>query len=111
MSSREGAKSIVDDAVAAFGTVDILVNNAGILRDKSFTKMSIEDFRAVLDVHLMGAMYCTSAVWPIMLVPELAVMLLVRFCSVVFIWLTPCTVLICASCEVSWELSIGLSGS
>jgi NAD(P)-dependent dehydrogenase (short-subunit alcohol dehydrogenase family) len=49
-----------------WGRVDILVNNAGILRDKSFTKMSLEDFRSVLDVHLMGAVICTKAVWDIM---------------------------------------------
>jgi NAD(P)-dependent dehydrogenase (short-subunit alcohol dehydrogenase family) len=41
-----------------------LVNNAGILRDKSFAKMEIEDFRLVMDVHLMGAVHCTKAVWP-----------------------------------------------
>jgi NAD(P)-dependent dehydrogenase (short-subunit alcohol dehydrogenase family) len=62
----QGAKSMVDAAMAAWGRVDILINNAGILRDKSFTKMSFEDFSAVLQVHLMGAVYCTSAVWPIM---------------------------------------------
>jgi NAD(P)-dependent dehydrogenase (short-subunit alcohol dehydrogenase family) len=62
----QGARSMVDAAMSAWGRVDVLINNAGILRDKSFTKMTIEDFRAVLEVHLMGAMYCTSAVWPIM---------------------------------------------
>ena len=66
VSDVQGARSMVDAAMSAWGRVDVLINNAGILRDKSFTKMSIEDFRAVLDVHLMGAMYCTSAVWPIM---------------------------------------------
>jgi len=45
------------------GQVDILVNNAGILRDKSFSKMSLEDFRSVIDVHLMGSVHCTKAVW------------------------------------------------
>ena len=59
--------AMVAQAVAAWGRVDILVNNAGILRDKSFAKMSLEDFRAVLDVHLMGAVHCTQAVWPLML--------------------------------------------
>ena len=43
--------------------MDILVNNAGILRDKSFAKMSLDDFRLVMDVHLMGAVICTKAVW------------------------------------------------
>jgi NAD(P)-dependent dehydrogenase (short-subunit alcohol dehydrogenase family) len=66
VSSREGAQSIVDDAVAAFGTVDILVNNAGILRDKSFKKMPLDDWDIVMDVHLNGTAYVTQAAWPIM---------------------------------------------
>ena len=66
VASREGAQSIVDDAVAAFGTVDILVNNAGILRDKSFKKMPLDDWDIVMDVHLNGTAYVTSAAWPIM---------------------------------------------
>jgi NAD(P)-dependent dehydrogenase (short-subunit alcohol dehydrogenase family) len=40
-----------------------LINNAGILRDKSFAKMDIDDFRLVVDVHLMGAAICSKAVW------------------------------------------------
>lgn len=52
--------------MARWGRVDVLVNNAGILRDRSFAKMSIEDVRAVLDVHLIGAFVCTKAVWEIM---------------------------------------------
>ena len=64
---EEGARSIIDDAVANFGTVDILVNNAGILRDKTFANVTMENFRAVLDVHLLGSVYVTSAVWPIMM--------------------------------------------
>ena len=66
VSSKEGAKSIIDDAVKAFGTVHILVNNAGILRDKSFKKMSLEDWDIVMDVHLNGSAYVTHAAWPIM---------------------------------------------
>ena len=58
--------AMVAQAVDAWGRVDILVNNAGILRDKSFAKMTLEDFRAVVDVHLMGAVHCTQAVWPLM---------------------------------------------
>lgn len=46
-----------------WGRVDILVNNAGILRDKTFAKMELDDFRLVVDVHLMGAVHCTKAVW------------------------------------------------
>jgi len=54
---------MVARVVDAWGRVDILVNNAGILRDKSFAKMSLDDFRLVMDVHLMGAAICTRAVW------------------------------------------------
>tara|TARA_R110002073_G_scaffold146881_1_gene299444 strand:- start:347 stop:1270 length:924 start_codon:yes stop_codon:yes gene_type:complete len=54
---------MVDTAISTFGAVDILVNNAGILRDKSFAKMELDDFRLVVDVHLMGSVTCTKAVW------------------------------------------------
>ena len=66
VSDRAGAQSIIDDAVSAYGTVDILVNNAGILRDKSFKKLSLDDWQIVLDVHLNGTAYVTKAAWPIM---------------------------------------------
>jgi NAD(P)-dependent dehydrogenase (short-subunit alcohol dehydrogenase family) len=66
VSDRAGAQSLVDDAVKAFGTVDILINNAGILRDKSFKKMELDDFEAVVKVHLLGSVYGTRAAWPIM---------------------------------------------
>ena len=49
-----------------WGQIDILVNNAGILRDKSFAKMQLDDWRSVVDVHLNGTAYCTHAVWPVM---------------------------------------------
>lgn len=55
--------AMVAEAEARWGRVDILVANAGILRDKSFAKMEIEDFRAVLEVHLMGSVHCAKAVW------------------------------------------------
>ena len=48
------------------GPIDILVNNAGILRDKSFAKMTMDDFRLVVDVHLMGAAICCKAAWDTM---------------------------------------------
>ncbi|MDZ7892998.1 MAG: SDR family oxidoreductase [Rhodoferax sp.] len=60
----EAVQAMVQQAVDAWGRVDILVNNAGILRDKSFAKMEIADFRTVVDVHLMGAVHCCKAVWP-----------------------------------------------
>ena len=59
-------QAMVQQAVDAWGRVDILVNNAGILRDKSFAKMELADFQLVVDVHLMGAVYCTKAVWALM---------------------------------------------
>ena len=59
-------EAMVQQAIDAWGRVDILVNNAGILRDKSFAKMTLDDFRLVVDVHLMGAVVCTKAVWETM---------------------------------------------
>ncbi|MEO6291377.1 MAG: SDR family NAD(P)-dependent oxidoreductase [Burkholderiaceae bacterium] len=59
-------QAMVAEAMATWGRVDILVNNAGILRDKSFAKMEIADFALVVDVHLMGAVNCSKAVWAIM---------------------------------------------
>lgn len=58
--------SMVRRTKEAWGRVDILVNNAGILRDKSFAKMTLDDFRLVVDVHLMGSVITTKAVWDIM---------------------------------------------
>ena len=58
--------AMVERTMTEWGRIDILVNNAGILRDRSFSKMSIEDFQLVVDVHLMGATICTKAVWEIM---------------------------------------------
>jgi NAD(P)-dependent dehydrogenase (short-subunit alcohol dehydrogenase family) len=57
---------MVDTALTTWGRVDILVNNAGILRDKSFAKMTLDDFRLVVEVHLMGAAHCSKAVWETM---------------------------------------------
>ena len=59
-------QAMVQQAMQAWGRIDILINNAGILRDKSFAKMELADFSLVLDVHLMGAVHCTKAVWDIM---------------------------------------------
>ncbi len=59
-------QAMVQQAMDTWGRVDILVNNAGVLRDKSFAKMDLTDFRLVLEVHLMGAVHCSKAVWPIM---------------------------------------------
>ena len=59
----EAVQAMVQQAIDAWGRVDVLVNNAGILRDKSFSKMDMADFRLVVDVHLMGAAHCCKAVW------------------------------------------------
>jgi NAD(P)-dependent dehydrogenase (short-subunit alcohol dehydrogenase family) len=59
-------QAMVEKAKAAWGGVHILINNAGILRDKSFAKMEMEDFRAVIDVHLIGSANCTKAAWALM---------------------------------------------
>lgn len=57
-------QAMVAEAIDRWGQVDILVNNAGILRDKTFAKIDLADFRLVLEVHLMGSVHCTHAVWP-----------------------------------------------
>ena len=62
----EAVKGMVQQAMDTWGRVDILVNNAGILRDKSFSKMEVDEFRLVMEVHVMGAFHCTKAVWPLM---------------------------------------------
>ncbi len=59
-------QAMVQQAMDTWGRVDILVNNAGILRDKSFAKMDLADFALVMNVHLMGAVHCSKAVWGIM---------------------------------------------
>ena len=66
----DAVQAMVQQAMDTWGRVDILVNNAGILRDKSFAKMEMQDFRTVVDVHLMGAAHCCKAVWPHMVAQE-----------------------------------------
>jgi NAD(P)-dependent dehydrogenase (short-subunit alcohol dehydrogenase family) len=66
VTDGEQVEAMVAAAVERWGGVHILINNAGILRDKSFAKMTIDDFRAVVDVHLLGSATCTKAVWELM---------------------------------------------
>ncbi len=66
VSHESDVAAMVRTTLDRWGRVDILVNNAGILRDKSFAKMSLDDFRLVVEVHLMGAAVCTKAVWELM---------------------------------------------
>ena len=70
VSEEQGAASIVQDAINKWGRIDIAINNAGILRDKSFSKVSMEDFRKVIDVHLWGSIYVTKAAWPQMIAQQ-----------------------------------------
>ena len=62
----DAVKGMVDQTMDQWGRIDILVNNAGILRDKSFHKVTIEDFNIVMDVHFQGSLNCTHTVFPIM---------------------------------------------
>ncbi|MFN3931694.1 MAG: SDR family NAD(P)-dependent oxidoreductase [Brevundimonas sp.] len=66
VTDEAAVEAMVERTLATWGRIDILINNAGILRDKSFAKMSLDDFRLVLDVHLMGAAVCSKAVWEVM---------------------------------------------
>ncbi|WP_326635523.1 SDR family NAD(P)-dependent oxidoreductase [Nonomuraea fuscirosea] len=66
ISTPEGARAVVQAAVDAYGKVDIVVNNAGILRDKSFGKMTVEEFDAVLAVHVRGSYLVSQAAYPLM---------------------------------------------
>ncbi|MFI0483180.1 SDR family oxidoreductase [Actinomadura sp. 9N215] len=64
VATPEGAGSIVQSALDAFGKIDILINNAGILRDRSFKNMTPDEWDAVIAVHLRGSFLVTSAAWP-----------------------------------------------
>lgn len=66
VTDENAVAALVERTLAEFGRIDIVVNNAGILRDKSFAKMDLADFRLVVDVHLMGAVVVCKAVWDIM---------------------------------------------
>ena len=61
VTDPEAAERIISDAISAFGRIDGVVNNAGILRDRIFHKMSYEEFRSVIDVHLMGSFNVSRA--------------------------------------------------
>jgi NAD(P)-dependent dehydrogenase (short-subunit alcohol dehydrogenase family) len=66
ITKLDQVEAMVAEARAKWGRVDILVNNAGILRDKTFAKMTMDDFKKVVDVHLFGTANCTKAVWETM---------------------------------------------
>lgn len=67
VSDETAVQDMVERIISEFGRLDILINNAGILRDKSFGKSSLADFRKVLEVHVMGSVNCSHAAWPHML--------------------------------------------
>jgi len=66
VSDIDSVQNMIDQTMATWGRIDILVNNAGILRDKTFSKLEVSNWHAVLDVHLNGSMNCSKLVWPIM---------------------------------------------
>ncbi len=66
VTGKEQVEALVAQVKERWGGVHILINNAGILRDKSFAKMTMDDFRLVVDVHLIGSANCTKAVWETM---------------------------------------------
>lgn len=66
VTDDKGVANMVEQTLSEFGRIDVLVNNAGVLRDKSFSNMSMSDFEFVVDVHLMGTVKTTHAVFPIM---------------------------------------------
>lgn len=65
-SVTDNAAHIIETAINSFGRIDIIINNAGILRDASFTKMTLKEFQVVIDVHANGAFKLTKAAWPYM---------------------------------------------
>ena len=66
VTDLNAVKAMVDQTMDQWGRIDILVNNAGILRDKSFHKVTMEDFNLVMDVHFQGSLNCTHTIFPIM---------------------------------------------
>lgn len=66
VSNEAQVKDMVQQTMDKWGRIDILINNAGILRDKTFSKMTLDDFKKVVDVHLIGTATVTHTVWPIM---------------------------------------------
>lgn len=66
VTDLDAVKAMVNETMEEWGRIDILVNNAGILRDKSFHKVTLEDFNLVMDVHFQGSLNCTHTIYPIM---------------------------------------------
>lgn len=66
VTDLDAVQGMVDDTMQRWGRIDIVINNAGILRDKTFAKMELANWHAVMDVHLTGSLNVTKCVWPIM---------------------------------------------
>jgi NAD(P)-dependent dehydrogenase (short-subunit alcohol dehydrogenase family) len=66
VTDLDAVKNMVNQTMEKWGRIDILVNNAGILRDKSFHKVTLDDFNLVMDVHFQGSLNCTHTIFPIM---------------------------------------------
>ena len=66
VTNLDAVKEMTNQTMEKWGRIDILVNNAGILRDKSFHKVTLEDFNLVMDVHFQGSLNCTHTIFPIM---------------------------------------------
>ena len=66
VTDLDSVKAMVNQTMEEWGRIDILVNNAGILRDKSFHKVTLDDFNLVMDVHFQGSLNCTHTIFPIM---------------------------------------------
>ena len=66
VTDLDAVQDMVQSTLSKWGRIDIAVNNAGILRDKTFAKLELENWHAVIDVHLTGSVNVTKCVWPIM---------------------------------------------
>ena len=61
ISSRQGSETLIRECINHFDSIDILINNAGILRDKSFLKMTDDDFDSVWNIHVKGTFWCSQS--------------------------------------------------
>ncbi|MDH6280944.1 SDR family NAD(P)-dependent oxidoreductase [Prescottella agglutinans] len=64
VATADGAQSIVDTAISAFGRIDAVINNAGIYSVKSWLDVPLAEFQSFIDVHFMGSLLVSRAAWP-----------------------------------------------
>ncbi|MEH7112196.1 3-oxoacyl-ACP reductase FabG [Neobacillus niacini] len=67
VTDRTSVDEMVDKVRLTYGNIGVLINNAGITKDAMLSKLTVEDFRAVMDVNLTGVFHCTQAVLPSMI--------------------------------------------